>query len=287
MNNNKLIIAGADGYIGQRIQKSIAGNERMLLLSPKEQENYIHFDLMQVDKFNFDLITQGDTVVILAAISSPDFCNKCYKISFDVNVLGTIRFTSECIRRGARVLFFSSDTVYGSSPEENHEDILPEDPTGDYGKMKLSVEKYFRGEASFKAFRLSYVFSWHDKFTRYLRECLWLGKSPEIFDPLIRKAVYIEDLISCIINISREWNHQSSQFFNICGPQYLSRLEIADLFSIHVGKLDVRVIRPGKDFYKARPEKISISSKYSNALLGREFTTLENALKIEMELFAN
>lgn len=280
-----MIIAGADGYIGRRLQNKLAGNGELLLLSPVRQENYIHFDLLQLSQFDFRLVNHSDIVIFLAGISSPDICNDRYQYAYDVNVMGTIAFIKNCLVKGARVLFFSSDTVYGNSQDENHEDIFPSDPSGEYGKMKLSVEKYFRGEAGFKSFRLSYVFSWEDKFTSYLRNCQEHGRDAEVFDPLIRKAVYIEDLMTCIVNISREWENFSNQAFNICGPQYLSRLEIANYFSESIGKIGLNVVRPGRSFYEARPEKIHISTKYSESLLEKRFTPIRDALRMESHLF--
>ena len=122
--------------------------------------------------------------------------------------------------------------------------------------MKLLVEKYFRGETNFKSFRLSYVFSWNDKFMKYLRTCFEQNKIAEVYDPFIRKVVFIEDLINCIVNIHNGWIKYNNQYFNICGPKYLSRVEIANYFIQHVGPLDLKIIRPDDNFFKARPQKI-------------------------------
>lgn len=285
--NNKIIIAGADGYIGQRLQKVVSNKVQMLLLSPLASDSYIPFDLLDLSKFNFTLINAGDTVVLLAGISSPDLCASQYRMAFDINVTGTIGFINACLKKGAKVLFFSSDTVYGNSPLENDEDMFPSQPAGDYGTMKFLVERYFRGEPGFKSFRLSYVFSWNDRYTAYLRSCLEQNKKAEVYDPLVRRAVFIDDLIACVLNIARDWENHMSQFFNICGPQYISRVEIANFFSRHAGKLDISIIRPDENFYHARPAKIKISSKYSESLLGKGFTAIEDALRMEVHNFSN
>ena len=283
--NSRLILAGADGYIGQRIQRSTQHKEEMLLLSPLQVEDYIPFDLLHVSDFDFSLINPRDTIIMLAGISSPDVCASKFQMAFNINVTGTIQFISGCLARSARVLFFSSDTVYGSSEGENDEDFFPSDPAGEYGTMKLLVERYFKGEPDFKSFRLSYVFSWYDKFTSYLRTCYEQKKKSEIFHPFIRKAVYIDDLVACILNISNDWDKYSNQFFNICGPGYLSRVEIAQLFNKHIGNLDLQIITPDNGFFKARPQKIFINSKYSASLLGKNFTPIEDALTIEKQNF--
>lgn len=284
---DRLIIAGADGYIGRRIQETLPGKENMVLLSPNKVNGYLHLDLLESGKFDFNIIDSGDMVVMLAGISSPDRCSSDYRLAFDINVTGTISFIKGCLLKGATVLFFSSDTVYGNSQGENDEDSLPESPVGDYGRMKFLVERYFREENGFKAFRLSYVFSWNDRYTAYLRSCLEQKKSAEIFDPLIRRAVYIDDLIDCVSSLYRNWERFDNQYFNICGPEYISRVDIAKSFSKHIGSLDLRIIRPDESFFKARPPKINISTRYSHSLLGRSFTPIEEALRLEKHKFIN
>lgn len=279
--DKKIIVAGADGYIGQRLQKRLQHKEQMLLLSPLQNDNYIPFDLLQISKFNFNIINRYDTIVLLAGISSPDVCHKKYQYSFNINVVGTIEFISNCLKKGARVLFFSSDTIYGNSLKKNDEDIFPANPIGEYGSMKLLVEKYFSGEPNFKSFRLSYVFSWNDKFMKYLRDCFEQKITAEIYDPLIRKVVYIEDLITCILNIHTGWENFNNQYFNICGPNYLSRVEIANYFIQSIGHLNLKIIKPDDDFFKARPKKINFNSLYSTSLLGKKFTSISEAIKYE------
>lgn len=284
---DRLVIAGADGYIGQRIQETFSGKQGLVLLSQGIRDGYLHMDLRETGKFDFRIIGSNDTVVLLAGISSPDFCSSNFKRAFEVNVTGTINFIEGCLSNGARVLFFSSDTVYGNSPDDNDEDVMPENPSGDYGKMKFLVEKYFSGEKGFKAFRLSYVFSWNDRYTAYLRSCLEQNKTAEVFDPLIRKVVYINDLIDCVSMLCSNWSGFDNQYFNICGPDYISRVDIAKCFSKHIGSLDLRIIRPDDSFYRARPPKININTKYSKSLLGRSFTSIEEALLMEKQKFSN
>lgn len=283
----RLILAGADGYIGSRIRQSLADQTDMILLSPTMSGEYIHFDLLHPGKFDFNIINPEDTVLMLAGISSPDICSREFRRSFETNVRGTILFVSECLQRGAKVLFFSSDTVYGYSKGVNDEDFLAVTPAGEYGIMKLLIENYFRGETQFKAFRLSYVFSWFDKFTSYLRSCMRENITAEVFDPLIRKAVYIEDLILCILNLHTNWERHNSQLFNLCGPGYLSRVDLANIFIKHVGQIKLKIIRPDESFYNARPPMITMNTKYSEALLGKGFTTIEEAIVSEKLKFLN
>lgn len=284
---SRLVLAGADGYIGKRLQQSVPDDIDVLLLSPVYSERYVHFDLLHPDRFDYNCINTGDMVVMMAGISSPDLCSSEFRRSFDINVNGTIRFLTGCLQQGARVLFFSSDTIYGNSAAVNDEDFYSAEPAGEYGIMKSLVEKHFAGDPRFKVFRLSYVFSWNDRFTSYLRSCHEQKKTAEVFDPFIRKAVYIEDLISCILKLHAGWDEHENRFFNICGPEYLSRADIAGLFIKNIGHLDLKLVKPDERFFSSRPSKIIINTKYSGRLLGKEFTAIDDALISEKEKFLN
>ena len=249
--------------------------------SSKSNKLELKLDLKNIDEFDFNKINKNDFVIFLAAISSPDECQKDFKKSFSINVIGTIKFIEESIRRNANVLFFSSDTVYGEDNEQNDEDTIPIKPFGEYALMKLSVENYFRNEPNLKIFRLSYVFSWNDKFMKYLHSCRTNNSKAKVFHPFIRNIVYINDVIDGILKLSKNWNNYDQQIFNFCGSKQYSRLDIIELYNKYVFTLNYEISNPPKNFYKARPELINIRSKYTELLLGRTFTNIEKAIDIE------
>jgi dTDP-4-dehydrorhamnose reductase len=94
------------------------------------------------DEFDYRLIHPSDVVLLTAAISAPDICAQEYARAWGVNVTGTSRFIRNVIDRGGRVIFFSSDTVYGEK-----DDVFDEraycNPAGEYAIMKHEVEKQF------------------------------------------------------------------------------------------------------------------------------------------------
>ena len=100
----------------------------------------------------------------MASISAPDICAREHERAWSVNVTGTSEFISRTIERGGRVIFFSSDTVYGECEDPFDESALCK-PAGEYAEMKHKVERRFIENPSFKSIRLSYVFSREDKFT--------------------------------------------------------------------------------------------------------------------------
>jgi dTDP-4-dehydrorhamnose reductase len=238
-------------------------------------------DLTNINPGVYNRIVDGDFVVFFAAVSSPDICQNHYESAYELNVIGTREFIQNCIKRNARVLFFSSDAVLGTASGD--EDVQPA-PIGNYAAMKREIECIFHEEQNVKIFRLSYVFSQKDKFTRYLHECLVNGTVADVYDALYRDVVYIEDLIDAIISLSKSFDHWENQIFHICGEDLLSRKDLAELYRKETGDA-LRFVTSVPDcaFFEARPNIIEMKSKYFSSLLGRAPTRIAKAMHQEAE----
>lgn len=279
----KVFVTGSSGYIGRRILSEMNDVVNVKKISSKENTDAIFLNLENANEFDYNVVEKNDIVIFLSAISSPDVCKNRYDFAYKINVEGTKRFIEKVIERGARVLFFSSDTVYGKQEgvlDENSETNALEP----YAFMKRYIEKEFEGEKLFKVFRLSYVFSKDDKFTTYLRQCSLNKEEAEIFHPLYRSAVYIEDLKEAILKIAKEWELWNQQIFNICGSENLSRIDMANIYkSVVDNKIELKIVEPEEEFFAARPKIINVKSVFLQKLLGRDLTSIENAMIAEFK----
>jgi dTDP-4-dehydrorhamnose reductase len=157
-------------------------------LSSSGKGGFPVLDLRQPDSFDIGRLLPGDVVCLAAAISSPDVCAREPEFARSINVVGTSRFVDRALERGARVIFLSSDTVYGERSQP-FDESAPCVPAGAYAAMKHEVERQFIDRAGFKILRLSYVVSARDRFTRYLVSCAERGEEADIFDPFVRAVV--------------------------------------------------------------------------------------------------
>lgn len=269
------LIIGKNSFIAKQL---MLRNEYCTTSSTNDSGDY-YLDLKNPEEFDYSVISATTNIILLAAISSPDQCNNNFEEAYQINVAGTKKFITRVIEKGARVLFFSSDVVYGNTIKIVDENSLT-NPFGKYAQMKDEIEKEFEHNSNFKVFRLSYVLSQKDKYLRYLHQCLLKGEVAEVFDPFVRKVVYIEDLLDAIENILLQWDHFSSSKFNICGGEAISRKDIALYYSQeNQGKLKYTLITPEENFWKARPKDINISSLYLEKLLGRKPIKIQDAIK--------
>ncbi len=281
--NNRFIVIGGRGYLGAKLFSSIPSHILRARTASSPLEGFIQLRLDVRQDFSNIPIANGDFVFLTAAISSPDICEREYDRAWNVNVTGTIEFIESVITRGGRVIFFSSDTVYGEYNVKFDESAKC-NPSGEYAAMKYEVEKHFLGNPSFKAIRLSYVYSHQDKFSRYLAGCAERNEEAEIFHPFFRAIVHREDVISGALLLAQRWSDISEQVINFGGPQILSRIDFAEcLRSSYLSHLRFKISEPGLDFFKNRPRTISMNSPILEKLLGRPARSLCDAVRLEIK----
>jgi len=280
----KAVIVGGWGYIGHTLYQSVSDIYDAVRTTSSESKNDPSAVMLQLEKpdcFNYEIIGESDIVFLTAAISAPDACSHDHDRAWAVNVTGTSRFIENVISRGGRIIFFSSDTVYGENTEETDENSACI-PAGEYAAMKYEVERRFTSTDLFKSIRLSYVFSKDDKFTRYLNGCAVRGETAEIFHPFYRAVIHRDDVVAGAIELARRWNEFPGQTVNFGGPQLLSRKDFARILKDEaLPGIRYEISEPSADFFENRPRIINMISPMMTSLLGRSSHTLADAAGIE------
>jgi dTDP-4-dehydrorhamnose reductase len=282
MNNNlNLFVVGATGYIGRALLAAGKKLFNTIGTSTKDGNNFLQFRLEYPADFDYTKIRSGDIVILCAAVSAPDICAREYDRAWATNVIGTSQFIQAVIDRGARLIFFSSDTVYGEKANA-FDERAKVNPAGEYAIMKREVEQRFLGNTLFKAVRLSYVFSREDKFSCYLAGCNERKEVAELFHPLFRAIVHRDDVVEGVLALAIQWNVVTEHVINFGGPQVLSRRDFAEtLRSVIFHDLRFKITEPGIDFFKNRPRVITMTSPVFARLLRRPIHTLSVAARME------
>jgi dTDP-4-dehydrorhamnose reductase len=277
----RIIVVGASGYLGNVLRKAANVNFVVYGTSSAGMDGLSALRLNSPSDFDYEIIRPGDVVLLTAAISAPDVCSREHARAWAVNVTGTSAFIAEALSRGGRVVFFSSDTVYGER-NDSFDEAAKSDPAGEYAEMKAEVEMHFRDSPLFKSIRLSYVFSREDKFTKYLSGCAERGEEAELFHPFYRAIVHRGDVVEGALALAKRWEEFPQPIINFGGPEVLSRLDFAACLKRCVlPSLQFRVTEPGDEFFKNRPRMIAMSSNILPMLLGRPSRTLADAARIE------
>ena len=274
-------LVGATGNIGKRVVEK--GGENINVISRFElkldqRPLYYNFDAKTIGG---TAIKEGDVIIFAAAISEPSVVSAQFEKALAVNVDSTGEFIETALGKGCKVLFLSSDAVYGNV-EHGFEESQPINPLGAYAEMKAIVEKRFEGNPNFKALRLSYNFFKDDRFTTYLRQCAEKGVEAEVFDPLTRAVVHRDDTVDAILNIAANWDCADGQYINCGGPDVLSRQQFTEIVrDTALPSLKFKVTQPPAKFYGDRAAYSQMSSPNLEKILGRPRHTIQQAVELE------
>lgn len=261
----KAALVGSSGYIAGYILERFTKEKDIesVLKLDRNQEADAFLDLCEAEKFDYSLLDEIDFIVFTAAISGPDKCAEEFESCWKINVTGTCYFISEAIKRGCRVIFFSSDAVYGDIPGAIYDEESVTAAFTPYGRMKKAVEDTFKTEPLFKAIRLSYVASAKDRFISYCLNCIKNNEVADIFHPFYRNVIVIDDVINVIVFFAFHWHEFAYTFLNVAGKELVSRIRIADELNRHLNySLHYTVSVPDDKFFENRPRITQMKSLY-------------------------
>jgi dTDP-4-dehydrorhamnose reductase len=168
--------------------------------------------------------------------------------------------------------------VFGHTENEVDEKAST-NPIGRYGLMKKEVEDTLMYHENFRAVRFSYIFSKKDKFTQYLTQCSINKVEAEVFHPLERSVICLDDIVIALSSLPSFWEDISTPFINLGGSELVSRIDIAESFKQNCQPhLKYKLITPPDSFYLARPKTINMKSSYMEKLLKRKPKTLNEMI---------
>lgn len=272
----KVFIFGGSGFIGVNLSKALSERQIEAVSVGRSESNDVCFDLENPSwEVLEDLVEEGDRVVFLAAVSSPEFCSTNYDKAYQVNVQNTILVIRHLLLLHVRVLFASSDVVYGRTerPVDESSEIKP---TFEYAQMKAAVEAAFCDDDGFYVMRLSYVWSVDDKFTKFIEASSTSKSLVEVFHPLIRSIISLEDVISFILIFVSE-RSVIPKLVNLAGPEFVTRVQLVGYLREYID-VEYYVATPSQQFLIYRPDQILMTSMSLQTVLGRPPVTISRAI---------
>jgi dTDP-4-dehydrorhamnose reductase len=209
----RVLVVGGNGFLGTKLTRSDSKNTEFLSL-PKND-----WSLPEQD-------SRINTVVFLRSISSPTYVHLHAKESDSLNVRQTSNYIDKCLELNLRVIFTSSDVVYGDTGDSIVDEIDSINPFGLYAAQKVKVENRFKDSQNFISLRLSLITGSDSK----LRKILSNEASPSIADSFIRSPVNARHVVNLIQIISSEsrWSPKHN-VINVGGREHISVFELAKI----------------------------------------------------------
>lgn len=147
MRKNRVLITGANGFIGSFLAESLSPKYQVLAVSRKEAilpmgVEQIICDVLTDPSSLEPVLEKGDTVVHLACSTFPAISEINPNRDIQENVGGSSRLLKVCQDRGiGKFVFLSSGgTVYGNGLDRKKE-TDPLLPQSTYGKIKVAIEE--------------------------------------------------------------------------------------------------------------------------------------------------
>ena len=278
-------LVGSSGYIASFLLKKFSDEQHIenVLKIDQGEEADVKLNLLEPDKFNYEVLDNIDVVIFTAAISGPDKCATDFEWCWSINVTGTCHFIREAIKRNCKVLFFSSDAVFGDIPGYIYDEYSETKAETPYGKMKKAVEDEFKNHKDFKAIRLSYVASARDRFISYCLDCVKKNNIADIFHPFYRNVITVSDVVDVVVWFTKNWKIYEPFVLNVAGKELVSRVRMADEINRHMGdRLKYVISTPKPGFYRNRPRITQMRSLFLKKYNIIEDNTFSEKIKKEL-----
>jgi dTDP-4-dehydrorhamnose reductase len=130
----RVTIFGATGLLGKALMREWTGDDLSALGSkdadirdPKQISNVLER-------------TQPDWIVLAAAYTDVDGCERNRELAFDVNCRGALNVAQAAKRCSSRLLFLSTDYVFDGAKNSPYETNDPRAPLNVYGSSKAEAE---------------------------------------------------------------------------------------------------------------------------------------------------
>lgn len=154
---NKILILGADGFIGSNLIRALTKDKKYHLRAFDLFRNGQSRNLMDVkdkieifsgDFLNRDNIRKAlggiDYVFHFISLTTPGSSMHDPIIDIETNIKGTVVLLNECVKNKVKKVIFSSSggAIYGNQNKRKLSENDPTNPISPYAISKLAIEKY-------------------------------------------------------------------------------------------------------------------------------------------------
>lgn len=249
----KLLITGANGFLGQHLCHHLAG--RFELLATARGASRIA--AAEIAYQNMDITDAGsvseifsafdpDTIIHTAAISRPDECLRNIAYCRAVNVTGMNNIVNACrlLAKPPQVVYTSSDFVLGD--DGPHDETAVPAPLNVYGETKLEAEQLLQSSglpATIVRPVFMYGSSWtgmRPTFLHWVNDSLSAGKEIRVVNDQWRTPSYVADICQAIEAVIVQ---RSLGLYHLGGPDVITPYQMALQFAKYRG-LNGELINP-------------------------------------------
>jgi dTDP-4-dehydrorhamnose reductase len=233
----RMLLIGARGFLGGHVAALAMG--RFECLPAGRSASAIRLDITDAREVHSVLERmRPDVVVLAAALSDIDECERSPAVAHRTNVEGAANVARESASVGSRLVFTSTGAIFDGEAPEYLEDSAAS-PLSVYGRSKAEAEQIVRAECPEAAIaRLSLILgaglstgtnSWMDRMQSRLEG----GQPVEIAADEYRNAIEVETAARWILDLASA--QSASGVFHLGSADAMSRFEIARAWAAALG----------------------------------------------------
>lgn len=237
-----VLVIGASGLVGQAVVRAgVLAGHTVFGTSRWDPDPKRRVDLRDVASIRRAIVETArppDVVIIAAAVSSVESCEANPAATYDVNVAGSRAVAEAAAEAEAKVVFVSSDYVFGDGgPHLEGDDPAP---MNEYGRQKLETEHVVLGRSNVVV-RTCQVFGQDARRANFMLatvDRLAAGEFVHAHTELFGTPTYVRDLAGEIVDLA---TGTATGVWHVAGPDFLSRFELAQhiarTFDFDVGRI--------------------------------------------------
>lgn len=224
-----LLVIGAGGLVGRAVVNAgISAGSAVVpttRLDPMPDRRVDIRDAASIWRAVVEREPQPRVVVLTAAQTSVVRCETDPAGTRLVNIDGTGAVADAVAKTGAKLVFLSSDYVFGDGGPHD-EDDRPR-PLNEYGRQKLEAEACVLGDPNNLVIRTCQVFGQDGKRANYVlatADRLAAGQVVRAREDMLGTPTYAPDLAEEIVALGMG---PASGVWHVAGPDFMSRAELA------------------------------------------------------------
>lgn len=219
-------MTGATGAIGMRLSQYLQKEGYQVIpVGFTSRKNITSVDLRnELAVFQLLESCTPDLLIHLAALTNIRFCEQNKAASWETNYKITRLLTQACAQYNVRMIFFSSDYVFGKYDRLWTENDVP-CPVNQYGRDKAAAERFVQANLSNSAIiRTAQLYGIPGDLVELVRMTLSSQEKFAAFANLINCPTWIKDLFKMVSIII---HHDYQGVFHCAGPEAVSRYQYA------------------------------------------------------------
>lgn len=194
-----ILVTGLTGQLGFDVAKELERRGEKFIATTRKEINLLTEDGAK----NFILEKKPDAVIHCAAYTAVDKAESEAETAITVNGLGARRIAEACREIGAKMIYVSTDYVFGGDGRTPYEIGDEKNPVNAYGTSKLlgenAVETILR---NYFIVRTSWVFGVNGKnFVKTMLNLAEKNKKLRVVDDQIGSPTYTPDLAKLLVDM--------------------------------------------------------------------------------------